>query len=1140
MDFYEVVDQVVDLLRRRGRVTYRALKRQFQLDDDFLEDLKDELIKAQHLAVDENDEVLVWTGAPAATSALDSPPPQTPQQPTHEPPRESRSPEAERRQLTILFTDLVDSTMLSGQLDAEDYRELVRAYQAVCADVIERFDCHLAQTLGDGLLIYSGYPIAHENDAERAVRVGLGIIQAMKALNERLEQDKGVRLSVRVGIHTGLVVVGDVGAGVRHEHLALGETPNVAARIQGLAAPDTMIISDATYRLVQGFFDCESLGEYDLRGVSQPIVVYRVLQANEAQSRLDVASSRGLTPLVGRESEVTLLLDRWHQSKGGIGQVVLLKGEPGLGKSRLVQTLKEQIINESHTRLECRSSPYYQNTALYPIIDLLQRLLRWEQGESADERLGKLEWAFSQYHLSCEETVPLMAGLLSLPLAEDKYAPLNLTPQRQRQKTLETIVAFLLELADRQPMLFIVEDLHWTDPTTLELLELFIHQMPTASIYTLLTCRPEFQAPWGNRSSFTQVTLNRLLGDEVEQMVTRVTGGKSLPGEIIRQLVDKTDGVPLYVEEMTKAVLESGVLKELDGQYEFAGSLSSLSIPSTLQDSLMARLDRLGTGKAVAQCAAVIGRQFSYALLSAMSPWDEATLQHELGRLVEAELVSQQGALPHATYLFKHALVQDIAYESLLRRTRQQYHAHIATVLETRFPQTCEAQPELLAHHYTEAGLNEQAIRYWQQAGEYAVQRSANIEAVGHLTKGLEILKALPDTPERTQHELTMCITLGGALLATKGYAAPEVEHVYTRALELCQRIGNPPQLSSALFGLWRYYIVRAAYQNAHALAEHLLGLAQSSHDTSIFVLAHYTLGWTCFNLGEIARARAHLEESTALYTPRQRHTAAFRSGQDPGVACLSFATLALWSLGYPDRARSRSHEAVRLAQELAHPFSIAFALIWAAAIPQQLCREALQAHEQAQTAVAFATEQGFALLAAWGTILRGWALAVQGQSEEGIAQMTQGLAAHRTMGSEALLPYFLALLAEAHGKVGRIEQGLHLVAEALAVADDHEERFHEAELHRLKGELLLQQSADNQPEAESCFQQAISIAQRQQAKSWELRAATSLARLWQSQNKRQDAADLLAPVYNWFTEGFDTADLQDAKALLDELSESQ
>jgi predicted ATPase len=429
-------------------------------------------------------------------------------------------------------------------------------------------------------------------------------------------------------------------------------------------------------------------------------------------------------------------------------------------------------------------------------------------------------------------------------------------------------------------------------------------------------------------------------------------------------------------------------------------------------------------------------------------------------------------------------------------------------------------------------------VGYWQQAGEHAVHRSANIEAVGHFTKGLENLKALPDIPERAEQELTIYITLGGALLATKGYAAPEVEHVYTRALELCQQTGNPVQLSSALFGLWRYYIVRASYQNAYELAEQLFGLAQSNHDTPILVLAHYTLGWTYFNLGAIANARIHLEDSTALYAPRLRHTVTFRSGQDPGVGCLSFVTLALWILGYPDRARMRSQEALVLAQDLAHPFSMAFARIWAAAIPHQFCREVLQARQQAETAVALSTEHEFGLLEAWGTILRGWALAVQGQSEQGIVQINHGLAAHRTMGSEALLPYFLALLAEAHGKVERVEQGLQLVVEALAVADDHEERFYEAELHRLKGELLLAQSPDNQSEAESCFQEAISIAQRQQAKSWELRAATSLARLWKSQGKRQEAYDLLAPVYEWFTEGFDTADLIDAKALFDELSE--
>jgi class 3 adenylate cyclase/predicted ATPase/predicted transcriptional regulator len=1037
-----------------------------------------------------------------------------------------------------MFCDLVDSTKLSSQLDPEEYREVVRAYQRVCTEVIQRYDGYIAQLLGDGLLVYFGYPQAHEDDAQRAVRAGLGVLAALGDLNKGLQQTKGIQLAIRVGVHTGLVVVGAMGGAGRQEQLALGEVPNVCSRIQGLAAPNTVCMSDATHRLVQGYFDCQDLGAQALRGVSHPIAVYRVLQESGAQSRLDVASTRGLTPLVGREHEVGLVIERWEQAKDRQGQVILLSGEAGIGKSRLVQVLKDHVASEPHIRWECRSSSYFQNTALYPLTDFFQRVLHWQPEDTPDEKLEKLAQQLHQYRLPVAETVPLFAPLLSLTLPEDRYPPLILSPQRQRQKTLESLVAILLELAERAPVLFILEDLHWTDPTTLEFLGLLMDQTTTAPLYALLTCRPEFQPSWSHRSYLTEVTVNRLSREQITRMAAHIAGGKQLPAEVLQQIVEKTDGVPLFVEEMVKAIFESGYLKEVHGVYELGGALPAFAIPATLQDSLMARLDRLVSARGIAQLGAVIGRQFSYDVLQAILQLDASTVQRELDRLVEAELVYQRGLPPQATYTFKHALIQDAAYQSLLKSTRQQYHQRIAQVLEAQFPETTVTQPELLAHHYTEAGLHTQAVRYWQRAGEQAIERSAYVEGVSHLTKGLQLLSLLPDTPERAQHELTMHITLGGPLLATKGYGAPEVERVYTRALELCQQTGAPPpSLSSVLIGLWRFYIIRAAYQNAHALAEQLLDLAQSTQDSSLFVLAHYTLGWTSFSMGEIVRAQGHLEESTALYTPDQRRSVAFRSGQDPGVTCLAYTTLALWILGYPDRTPTRSHQALILAQELAHPFSMAFALIWAATIPHQFRREALQAYQRAATAVAFSTEHGFALLEAWGTILQGWALAAQGQREEGIAQMHQGLAIHRTTGAEALQPYFLALLAEAYGKGGQIDQGLCLVAEALAAVDNFGERFYAAELHRLQGELLLQQSSDNATEAESCFAQAMVIAQKQSAKSWELRAATSLARLWQQQGKRQEAHDLLAPIYGWFTEGFDTADLKDAKALLDELA---
>lgn len=795
MTFEELLDHAMALLQRRGRLTYRALQLQFQLDEAYLEALKDELIYGQRVAMDEEGRVLVWTGgadvpSPSTSSAPQPPPPSALQADAS--PAAPMPPEAERRQLTVLFCDLVASVHLARQLDPEDWREVVRAYQTVCAEVIQRFDGYIAQYLGDGLLVYFGYPQAHEDDAQRAGRTGLDILAAMEPLNVRLAQERAIRLAVRVGIHTGPVVVGAMGGGGRQEQLALGDTPNIAARLQGLAAPNTVVVSAATWALIEGFFTCQALGEHALKGVEEPLRVYQLLEESGAQTRLDVASPRGLTPLVGRETEVAVLRERWAQARDGLGQMVVLSGEAGIGKSRLVMALKEQVADAPHTRWECRCSPYFRDSALYPLIDLSQRALQFGRDESPEAKLQKIAAGLGHYGLAQPETVALWAALLSVPLA-DPYPPLNLTPQRQKQKTFEAMVALLLALAAEQPMLFIVEDLHWIDPSTLEFLTLLIDQVPTARLLTLLTCRLEFHVPWGFRAHLTPLTLNRLPRPQVAQMVGRVVGGKALPPEVVEQIVAKTDGVPLFVEELTKAVLESGLLREGEERYELTGPLPPLAIPATLHDSLMARLDRLATVKDVAQLGATIGRTFAYELLQAVSPLDEVTLQHGLRQLVEAELVYQRRVPPQATYTFKHALIQDAAYQSLLRSTRQQYHQRIAQVLVSQFPETAETQPELLAQHYTEAGLSAQAIPYWQRAGQRASERSAHVEAMAHLTRGLEVLNTLPDTPERTQQELVLQTTLGPALLATKGYAAPEVGQVYARAQELCQQVGETP-----------------------------------------------------------------------------------------------------------------------------------------------------------------------------------------------------------------------------------------------------------------------------------------------------------------------------------------------------------
>jgi predicted ATPase len=992
MEFEEVLEQTIVLLQRQGRVSYGALKRRFQLDDAYLEDLKVELIEAQQLAHDENGRILVWSGGPVPTSPLTPElasqsshiSQQSPTQEAQTPPLEpaytpQRAPEAERRQLTVMFCDLVDSTALAVRLDPEDLREVVLAYQETSAAMIQRFGGYIAQYLGDGLLVYFGYPLQ----------------------------------------------------------------------------------------------------------------VYRILGESAAQSRLEVAEASGFTPLVGRESEVVLLLERWAQSKDGKGQVVLLRGEAGIGKSRLVETLSEHVRREGATRIAFRCSPYYQNSALYPVIDHLQRFLQWQRDDNPEAKLDMLERVLRTYRLPLEDVVPLFAALLSVPLLE-RYPALNLTPQLQRQKTQEALVAWLLEEADRQPVLAVWEDLYWADPSTLEWLNFVLDQASTARMLTLLTCRPEFRPPWEPQAPVTQVILNRLGHAQVETMMAHLTGAKALPAEVVQQVVVKTDGIPLFVEELVKMILESGLVREEADRYVLTGPLPPLAIPSTLHDSLMARLDRLSAARDLAQLGAVLGREFAYELLQAISPLDETTLQQGLVQLVDAELVCQRGLPPRSRYVFKHALIQDAAYQSLLRSTRQRYHQRTAQVLEAQFRETIETQPELVAHHYTEASLPAQAVLYWQRAGQRAGEGSAYVEAISHLTKGLEVLQALPDTPARAQQELDLQIALGQAFIVTKGQAAPEVGHTYSQARELCRRVEDVPQLCRVLWGLYSFHVVRAELQTARKLSEELLTLAQHLQDPLYLQGAHFALGSSLLYLGEFPLSREQWEQSLAFYNPQQHYTHAVLMGWDLGVFGRAHAPHTLWSLGYPDQALTMSREALTLAQELSHPFSLAVALDYAAML-HQFRLEPQAVRERADAAIALCTEHGFAYYLAWGTTMQGWVQVAQGQAVEGLVQMRHGLAALRATGASLRLPYYLALLAEACGRTGQAAEGLTLLAEALAQAHNTGESWMEAELHRLKGELLLSLSADHHVEAEACLYQALDIARCQQAKSLELRAATSL-----------------------------------------------
>jgi class 3 adenylate cyclase/predicted ATPase len=1145
MTFEELLDQTIALLQRRGRVTYRLLTRQFQLDDDTLADLLAELRYAHWEVIREDEQGIAWTGA-AALLPIPLPPVLPPfqqaavsqeafapqEQVTPTPPQSAG---AERRQLTVLFCDLVDSTRLARRFDPEDWRALVQGYQEACATVIQRFDGTIAQYLGDGLLVYFGYPQAHEDDARRAVHTGLALLEAMRQLNSRLAQEYHVHLTVRVGIHTGLVVVGEMGGGKRHERLALGDTPNLAARLQGLAEPDTVVVSAETLRLVKGYIQYTDLGPQSFKGVDAPVSVYRVLGQGTAQTRLEVTAAHGWTPLVGREAEVALLHERWTQARDGLGQVVLLSGEAGIGKSRLVQVLHEHIVAEPHTRLEWRCSSYAQQSALHPVMEYLHRLLRWRPEGTPAEKLGTLEATLAASDLALPEMVPLFAALLSLPLPE-RYPPLLFTPQQQRQKTLDAVLAWLLAEATRQPVLFIVEDLHWIDPSTLEFLTLFLDQGPTARILTLLTCRPEFPPPWGFRAHLTSLTLNRLPRPQVPQMIERIAGGKALPMEVVEQIVAKTDGIPLFVEELTKTVLESGLLEEQEDCYALHSPLPPLAIPATLHDSLMARLDRLATVKDVAQLGATIGRTFAYELLQAVSTLDDATLQQGLRQLVEAELVYQRGVPPQATYTFKHALIQEAAYQSLLRSTRQQYHQRLAQVLVERFPETAETQPELLAHHFTEARLHAQAIEAWRQAGQRSAARSAYVEATAHVTKGLAVLAGLPETATRTEQELALHLMLGTALQTTKGYATPAVEQIYTRARELSQQVRESPQLLQALVGLRHFYQVRGDFHTAREVGEQAVALAARVQAPELVAEAHYSLGHTLFSLGAFATARAHFEHGVASAMHLPQRVATFASVIHPEVSNRVLLASSLGYLGYVDQALTQIQQGRAVAQELMHPPSLEVALSHTARV-HVLRREAPQAHTHSAAALAIAEEQMFAQRVGGSAVVRGWALSRQGQAEEGIPQIQQGIAAYRATGANAWCHYWLALLVEASIAAGQIAQGLTAVTEALTLVEQNGECFHEAELHRLQGELLLQQPSPAIPQVLACFHHALEVARRQEAKLLELRATMSLARLWQRQGKRDEAHKMLAPIYGWFTEGFDTADLQEAKALLDALA---
>ena len=1046
--------------------------------------------------------------------------------------------EAERRQLTVMFCDLVGSTALAERFDPEELREVLRAYQKTCAEAIERYDGHIAKYIGDGLLVYFGYPQAHEDDAARAVRAGLDLLAGIEHLARDLRADQDIELAVRLGIHTGLVVVGEMGAGeLREDRAIVGETPNVAARLEALAEPNSVLIGARTYALVEGLFVCEGLGPQRLKGISEPVPVYRVRAESRASSRFEASVERGLTPLVGRAEEIGLLLKRWEQAKDGEGQVVLLSGEAGVGKSRILRGFRDRLEAEPHSRVLYYCSPYHQNSAFHPVIHQMERALRFQKDDDPAAKLDKLDTVLADLELPRADLGPLLATLLSLPTG-GRYPDLALGPEQVKKRTMEAAIQIITAMARRRPVLMVVEDAHWLDPTTQEFLSLAVDEIASSRVLLFVTHRPEFESPWHAGSHVTALALNRLSRRDSAAMIGELTGGKDLPEEVLEQILAKTDGVPLFTEELTKAVLESGLLEDAGDHYALTGPLPPLAIPASLQDSLMARLDRLAPVKEVAQLAAMLGRVFSRDLLGAVSPLDRDALEAALTRLVEAGLIYRHGFGADESYEFKHALVQDTAYQSLLKSTRRRYHQRIAEVLEQRWPETAETEPEILAHHYTEAQLIEPAIGFWRRAGERAGQRSANPEAIAHLTKALDLLETLPETPERDREELALNIALGPALMVTTGWSAPEVERTYQRGRELAQRVGEPSELFTTTWGLWLVRQQASQLERAQELADEVLAIARQQPDPAFQLQAHHAAWTTLYRRAEFPSCLDHTEQGIALYDIGEHGAHAFSyGGHDPGVCARINNAFALWSLGYPDRALGRIRDAGSLAEKLAHPFSLAFARFYVA-LMYQFRQDAALTQRHAEAAMAIATENDFVQLGAQGLVVRGWAIAAQGQVEQGIAEIRQGLRSSHPgeTGTGARRPYFLALLAEAYGWAGQTERGLRALAEALDEIERMGERTWEAEIHRVKGELLASPAIENWAEAAACFGRASEIARRQGARSPELRAAMGLARLHRTQGRTEEAHDLLAPVTGWFTEGFDTADLKEAKVLLDEL----
>jgi predicted ATPase/class 3 adenylate cyclase len=1039
---------------------------------------------------------------------------------------------AERRHLTVMICDLVGSTALAARLDPEDVASVFDAYHAACTRIITAYDGFLGDFRGDGILAYFGYPRAHEDDAERTVRAGLDIIEAVA----RLQTRAGEPLAVRIGIATGLVVVGDLsGEGALWDHAVVGDSPNLAARLQALAEPGKIVIAASTRRLLRDLFRLRDLGRHEIKGIAEPVAAWSVEGVASSESRFEAAHLAGLTDLIGREDEINFLLERQRRAFKGEGQIVLISGDPGIGKSRIMAALAERIAGKRHKRMLFQCSLYHSSSVLHPFIAQLEREAGFKADDTSEQRLDKLETVVATGLLPVPAGAQLFAAMLSVPFGE-RYPPLTLSPTQQRRRTLAALLDRFEALAHQQPILLLFEDAQWADATSLELLNLMVERVRQLPVLALFTFRPEFEPPWVGLPNVSNLTLGRLDRQFVASLVTQVTARRMLPVEVMNQIVAKTDGNPLFIEELTKAVLEAGILVQDNGSYRPRGPLPPLAIPATLQDSLMARLDRLGPVKEIAQIGSAIGREFSYSLLGAVVGRDDAALKHALAQLEDAELVFRRGDPPEALYSFKHALVQDVAYDSLLKSRRQQLHGEIARALERRFPNVVESEPEIVARHFTEAGLVDQAVDYWLKAGNLALSRSANAEAVRHLRQGIDLIQTATQSAGRGRKELDFYLALGPAMAATEGDAAPETLRVFSRARELLGDTGTPSEQMTVLWGAYLAHSERAEHGSALEVARQFLALADHHEHPGMSALANRFMGQTLNYMGAFVDARLQLERTLALCAAHQETIAAYRRfGTDDEVMALSFLASTLLLLGHPEQSAATMQQAVSRARTMGLAFTTALALSQVAFLGV-LGWDPQNASAHAEEAIAHSVEHGLAVPEQRARFFQGALLAQGGDPQQGIELMGAAIAAAESNVARNRRTLYLGHVASAHAQLGRPEVGLDLLDEAIQTAEATNERFFEAELFRLRGSVLL--TLGRRGEAEACLRRALTIARQQQARWWELRAATSLAQQWHAEGKPAEAYSLLEPVYRTFVEGFDTADLLAAKALLDALGD--